>query len=66
MLVPPPGALSMRRSSVDQGEALPHSSEPEGWLTVFSGWIETNAIVAHGKLQTANDGAKLDVYRTGA
>ena len=52
--------------AVDQGEALSHSSEPEGWPTLFSGWIESNAIVVHGKLKIATDRAKLDLDRAGA
>jgi hypothetical protein len=45
---------------------LSHSSEPEAWPTLFSGWIETNAIVLHGKLKSATGRAKLDLDRAGA
>jgi hypothetical protein len=45
---------------------LSHSSEPEAWPTLFSGWIETDAIVPHGKLKSAIDRAKRDLDRARA
>jgi hypothetical protein len=47
--------------AVDQGEPLSHSREPEAWPALFSGRIETGAIVPHGELKAAADRAELDI-----
>lgn len=52
--------------AVDEEEALSHPGKPEARPSLFSGWIETNAIVLHGKLEFAADCAKLDFDRAGA
>ena len=44
---------------------MSHSSEPEAWPHLLSSWIETNAIVLHGKLNSATNRAKLDLDRAG-
>ena len=53
--------------AVDEKETSSSSRQARGSAaSLFSGWIETNAVVLHGKLEFAADCANLDFDRAGA
>ena len=64
ILVPPPGALSMRSSPPTRERRCLIPASPRLGRGLFSGWIETDAIVPYGKLKFAADRAKLDLDRS--
>jgi hypothetical protein len=49
--------------AADKRQSLSHAGMAKARPSLLTGWIESNAVVAHRELESVVDRAKADVYR---